>query len=125
MAPAQEAAFRALAKGRINPAFLELICLTPDIFVQSILDLKVPRMVFDRVLLTGDAAFIPRPHTAGSTAKAASNAVALAQALNHQPDVRKALDTWQHDQLRDGAQMVDWGISMGNRIMGIDPPPTL
>lgn len=124
MAPAQEVAFRALAKGRINPAFLELICLTPAIFVQSILDLKVPRMVFDRVLLTGDAAFIPRPHTAGSTAKAAANAVALAQALNHQSDVRKALDTWQHDQLRDGGQMVDWGISMGNRIMGIDPLST-
>lgn len=125
MAPAQEAAFRALAKGRINPAFLELICLTPHIFVQSILDLKVPRMVFGRVLLTGDAAFIPRPHTAGSTAKAAANAVALARALKHQPDLHKALDAWQHDQMREGTQMVDWGISMGNRIMGIEPLSTV
>jgi 2-polyprenyl-6-methoxyphenol hydroxylase-like FAD-dependent oxidoreductase len=124
MAPAQEAAFRAVAKGRINPAFLELVCRTPAIFVQSILDLKVPRMVFDRTLLTGDAAFIPRPHTAGSTAKVAANAVALAQALKHQPDLHKALAAWQRDQLREGAQMVDWGISMGNRIMGIDPLST-
>jgi 2-polyprenyl-6-methoxyphenol hydroxylase-like FAD-dependent oxidoreductase len=119
MAPDQEAVFRTLAKGRINPAFLELICRTDEIFVQSIMDLKVPQMVFDRALLTGDAAFIPRPHTAGSTAKAATNALTLARALRGQTDIHQALDRWQRDQVPDGVRMVDWGVSMGNQIMGI------
>jgi 2-polyprenyl-6-methoxyphenol hydroxylase-like FAD-dependent oxidoreductase len=119
MAPDQEAVFRTLAKGRINPGFLELICRTDEIFVQSIMDLKVPQMVFDRALLTGDAAFIPRPHTAGSTAKAATNALTLARALRGQTDIHQALDRWQRDQVPDGVRMVDWGISMGNQIMGI------
>lgn len=119
LAPDQEAAFRALAQERLNPAFLALVDRTDEVFVQSILDLKAPRMVFDRVLLTGDAAFIPRPHTAGSTAKAAANALALARALQRQPDLAQALKTWQREQLLEGARMVDWGISMGNRIMDI------
>ena len=46
-------------------------------FVQTIHDLAVPKMAFGRVCLTGDAAFVPRPHTAASTAKAAANALAL------------------------------------------------
>jgi 2-polyprenyl-6-methoxyphenol hydroxylase-like FAD-dependent oxidoreductase len=76
-------------------------------------------MVFDRALLTGDAAFIPRPHTAGSTAKAATNALTLARALRGQTDIHQALDRWQRDQVPDGVRMVDWGVSMGNQIMGI------
>ena len=47
---------------------------------QQGLDLAVPRMVSGRVRLIGDAAFIPRPHTAVSTSKAAANAVALGDA---------------------------------------------
>jgi len=27
--------------------------------------------------------------------------------------------TWQHDRLTQGARMTEWGINMGNRIMGI------
>ena len=104
-----------------NPAFRELIRQTEDIFVQAILDLNVPQMVFGRVLLTGDAAFVPRPHTAASTAKAARNALFLAQAIDDSGDLDKALQTWQSQQLAEGRRMGDWGVSMGNRIMGITP----
>jgi len=92
-----------------EPGFRELIRQTQDIFVQAILDLKVPQMVFGRVLLTGDAAFVPRPHTAGSTAKAARNALALAQAIDDIGDLDKALLAWQHQQLAEGMRMADWG----------------
>ena len=47
---------------------------TPDPFVQTIVDVVVPRTVFGRVCLLGDAAFVVRPHTAGATAKAARDA---------------------------------------------------
>ncbi|WP_242487926.1 hypothetical protein [Pseudomonas sp. TH31] len=105
-----------------NPAFRELIRQTKDIFVQAILDLKVPQMVFGRVLLTGDAAFVPRPHTAGSTAKAARNALSMAQAIEGKDDIDAALLAWQQQQLAEGKRMGDWGVSIGNRIMGIIQP---
>jgi 2-polyprenyl-6-methoxyphenol hydroxylase-like FAD-dependent oxidoreductase len=74
---------------------------------------------FGRVLLTGDAAFIPRPHTAGSTAKAAANAVALATAIAGNASLDEALLRWQQQQVSEGIQMTKWGVDMGNRIMGI------
>jgi 2-polyprenyl-6-methoxyphenol hydroxylase-like FAD-dependent oxidoreductase len=44
-------------------------------------------MRHERIGVVGDAAFIPRPHTAASTSKAAANAIALGEAL-----VRRRLD---------------------------------
>ena len=119
LAIGQDAYIREMGERQANPAFRELIRQTKDIFVQAILDLNVPQMVFGRVLLTGDAAFVPRPHTAGSTAKAARNALALAQAIDDIGDLDKALLAWQQQQLAEGKRMGDWGVSMGNRIMGI------
>jgi 2-polyprenyl-6-methoxyphenol hydroxylase-like FAD-dependent oxidoreductase len=57
------------------------VAATPDPFVQTIVDVVVPRTVFGRVCLLGDAAFVVRPHTAGATAKAARDATVLATAL--------------------------------------------
>ncbi|MHC8285763.1 FAD binding domain-containing protein [Pseudomonas sp. XS1P51] len=119
LAAEQDAYLREMGERHANPAFRELIRQTKDIFVQAILDLKVPRMVFGRVLLTGDAAFVPRPHTAGSTAKAARNALTLAQAISDVDDIDSALLVWQQQQLAEGKRMGDRGVSMGNRIMGI------
>ena len=104
----------------LAPTFQRLVEATDEPFVQAILDLQVPQMVFGRAVLLGDAAFVPRPHTAGSTAKAAANAVALAKALRSFPSsVTKALAEWQATQLEEGKGMTDWGMSIGDRIMGI------
>lgn len=87
VAPLQEAWIRRMSEERLNPAFRTLVDSTDDIFVQAIIDFQVPQMRFGRVLLLGDSAFIPRPHTAGSTAKAAANAVSLAQTIASTPNL--------------------------------------
>jgi 2-polyprenyl-6-methoxyphenol hydroxylase-like FAD-dependent oxidoreductase len=116
---AQAALLRADAAGLLAPQFDALVQRTAEPFVQAILDLAVPRMVFGRVILLGDAAFVPRPHTAGGAAKAAANALALAQALQRtdQP-VEERLREWEVLQLRAGRAMVDRGRRMGDDIMG-------
>lgn len=109
-----------LSRELLAPTFQDLVAATGAPFVQAILDLQVPRMVHGRAILLGDAAFVPRPHTAGSTAKAAANALSLAKAL--QPsgtDIDGALSDWQTQQLREGTRMTEWGMHMGDRIMGI------
>ncbi len=66
--------------------------------------------------LVGDAAFIPRPHTAASTSKAAANAITLADALvEHHHDVPKALDAWEPEQLAYGLHLLKHGQSLGDR----------
>jgi 2-polyprenyl-6-methoxyphenol hydroxylase-like FAD-dependent oxidoreductase len=76
----------AIAERVFCPQFLELWRATETPFLQPIIDLAVARMVQGRVLLLGDAALIPRPHTAASTAKAGANALALGRALQEFPD---------------------------------------
>jgi 2-polyprenyl-6-methoxyphenol hydroxylase-like FAD-dependent oxidoreductase len=116
IAPDVEKEMRLYANNVLAPPFQKLVAATPEPFVQAILDLGVPQMVFGRVALVGDAAFIPRPHTAASTAKAAANAISLAEALvktNH--NVTKALQTWQPSQLAYGRQLMASGQQMGDR----------
>jgi 2-polyprenyl-6-methoxyphenol hydroxylase-like FAD-dependent oxidoreductase len=116
LAPAVEQEMRSYADMVLAPPFQKLVAATQEPFVQAILDLGVPQMTFGRVALVGDAAFIPRPHTAASTSKAAANAIALADALiqyNH--DVRKALPAWEPLQLAYGKQLIASGQQLGNR----------
>jgi 2-polyprenyl-6-methoxyphenol hydroxylase-like FAD-dependent oxidoreductase len=40
-------------------------------------------MAFGRVCILGDAAFVPRPHTAAGLSKAATNAVGLANSITN------------------------------------------
>jgi 2-polyprenyl-6-methoxyphenol hydroxylase-like FAD-dependent oxidoreductase len=114
--PTVEQAMRSYADRVLAPTFQKLVAATQEPFVQAILDLGVPQMVFDQIALIGDAAFIPRPHTAASTAKAAANAIALVDALvdsNH--DVPKALKAWEGDQLTRGMHLCKSGQALGER----------
>jgi 2-polyprenyl-6-methoxyphenol hydroxylase-like FAD-dependent oxidoreductase len=99
----------------LPPSFLRLVMATQEPFVQTIHDLAVPKMAFGRVCLTGDAAFVPRPHTAASTAKAAANALALADCLSAAPsDVVETLRRWEPDQLALGQQLREHGKRLGD-----------
>lgn len=107
----------------LGPTFRALVESTDDPFMQPIVDLRSPQMVFGRAVLLGDAASVPRPHTAGSTAKAAANAHALALALSSTwksgVTIDSALKRWESQQLQRGRLMTDLGISLGDRLMNI------
>ncbi|MFM0265399.1 FAD binding domain-containing protein [Paraburkholderia sediminicola] len=111
------------AKTLLAPTFRALVDATEEPFMQPIVDLRAPQMVFGRVVLIGDAASVPRPHTAGSTAKAAANAHALALALAATWQAGATIDSvlkrWENQQLRRGRLMTDLGISLGDRAMNI------
>ncbi len=107
----------------LPPPFRDIVTATKEPFAQAIRDLTVDRMVKGRVLLVGDAAFIPRPHTAASTSKAAANALALADALEEIPDdVDLALERWEPEQLALGKFLHERGTHAGDHLMfGIRP----
>ncbi|MEO0490070.1 MAG: FAD binding domain-containing protein [Cyanobacteria bacterium J06659_2] len=114
MAPAVEQEMRSYGDRVLVPPFQKLLAATQEPFVQAILDLGVPQMAFDHIALVGDAAFIPRPHTAASTSKAAANAIALVDALvAHDHDVANALADWEGNQLALGMHLWKHGQSLG------------
>lgn len=106
------------ADALLPPAFREVVKATQEPFAQAIRDLAVARMVKGRVILLGDAAFIPRPHTAASTSKAATNALALADALETYPDdLDKALERWEPRQLALGRYLYEQGRGIGDHLL--------
>lgn len=110
------AALPSLAFGELHPMFARLVEATPDPFLQTIVDLGVPRTVFDRTVLIGDAAFVVRPHTAGGAAKAARDAQAIADMLSAvRSNIDAGLHEFERQQLRYGRDLLAYGIDLGRR----------
>jgi hypothetical protein len=66
--------------------------------------------------MVGDAAFVPRPHTAASTSKAVANARTLGAASGrHQLDIDAALREWEPMQLDLGRHLLLQGKALGDR----------
>lgn len=113
------ARLRADASAQLAPALAALVLATEDPFLQIIQDYRAPRLVFGRVVLLGDAAFIARPHTGAGASKAAANAVALAQRLRDAPGaIDEALAQWEAQEWRSGTRLYEIGIGLGAQIMG-------
>jgi 2-polyprenyl-6-methoxyphenol hydroxylase-like FAD-dependent oxidoreductase len=124
MAPAAVERRRKLARERLPGVYADLVEATESPSVQAITDLTSPRCVFGRAAITGDAAFVPRPHTAYGSAKAAMDVDALAAALSgHGGDVDAALAAWEPDALARGRRVVEEGTRLGAGMgLGADVP---
>jgi 2-polyprenyl-6-methoxyphenol hydroxylase-like FAD-dependent oxidoreductase len=116
--PEQEQKQRGIAESVLPPVFKELLRATKEPFVQAIMDLACPQVVFDRIILTGDASFVIRPHTAASTSKGIAGAFALAQELQQQQTLSASLENWQKSELDRGRNLMSYGQGLGGRSQG-------
>jgi 2,6-dihydroxypyridine 3-monooxygenase len=107
---------QAVALARLPQAIAEVVLAVDGLFVQVVLDLDVPKMVFGRSCLLGDAAFAVRPHAAAGTAKAADDAWTLRDALaQHPDDPAAALAAWEPGRLALGRSLQARTRSIGRR----------
>ena len=90
----------------LAPQFNAMVSLCEQPFLQPIYDLEVPRMAFGRVAILGDAAFVARPHVGAGVAKAAEDALALADALAANTDVETALRRFEAARLPVGDKII-------------------
>jgi 2-polyprenyl-6-methoxyphenol hydroxylase-like FAD-dependent oxidoreductase len=94
------------AKALLAPQIAEIFIRTEPFF-QPIFDLESPQLVFGRVALTGDAAFVARPHAGAGTTKAAIDAASLADCLRDAGnDMTAGLASYERTQLPIGRAMV-------------------
>ena len=106
------------AENLLPPPFREVVEATAQPFAQAIRDLASDHMVAGRVVIIGDAAAIPRPHTAASTSKAAANALALADELqSSSDDIAGALARWEPDQVALGEYLRQQGMQSGDHLL--------
>jgi 2-polyprenyl-6-methoxyphenol hydroxylase-like FAD-dependent oxidoreductase len=98
----------------LAPQFAEAVRRARLHFFQPIVDLELPRMVFGRVVIIGDAAFTARPHVAMGVPKGAGDALALVKAIKlggREP--LSALEHFETERLR-----VDHAIVARGRYLG-------
>jgi 2-polyprenyl-6-methoxyphenol hydroxylase-like FAD-dependent oxidoreductase len=99
----------------LAPQFAEAIRRAKLHFFQPIVDLELPRLVFGRVVIIGDAAFTARPHVAMGVPKGAGDALALMKAI--ELGGRKPLSVLEHfeaERLRIDRAIVARGRYLGS-----------
>jgi 2-polyprenyl-6-methoxyphenol hydroxylase-like FAD-dependent oxidoreductase len=107
------AAIKATARALVAPQIADLFSLAQPFF-QPIYDLESSQLVFGRVALLGDAAFVARPHVGAGTTKAAIDAASLADALHAAgDDIDAGLADYQRKQVPFGREMVALGREHG------------
>lgn len=115
------AAMRADANALLPPVVSAIVARAAQPLLQAVTDLEVPRMVWGRVALLGDAAFIARPHVAAGVTKAALDAVALAEALAAAPnDIDGALARFERERRAFGQALVDYSRTLGAASLAPD-----
>jgi 2-polyprenyl-6-methoxyphenol hydroxylase-like FAD-dependent oxidoreductase len=82
---------RADARRLLAPQFAEMIEKTAQPFLQPIHDLVSQDTVSGRIALTGDAAFVARPHVGAGVTKAMQDAMALTDAITQHGATPQAL----------------------------------
>jgi 2-polyprenyl-6-methoxyphenol hydroxylase-like FAD-dependent oxidoreductase len=107
------AEMRSAAERLLAPQFREAVRLFPEPMLQPIYDLESPRMVFGRVAIVGDAAFVARPHVGAGVSKAADDAGVLADALDREPDVETALKRFEAARLKENHRIIEWARHLG------------
>ena len=97
---------KADAEALLAPQLAEIF-LRSEPFFQPIFDLESPALAFGRAALTGDAAFVVRPHVGAGATKAAIDATVLADCLHRAGEnVAGGLARFESVQLPFGQDMV-------------------
>ena len=111
-----------IAEEDLPTPFAEVVMKTKEPFVQTIDDLTIPRLVFGRVVLIGDAASLVRPHIGSGTAKAVDDAILLAHALSNGCDEDlNCLAAWEYTRLEVHAGMAEYSRAVARRLgLGTD-----
>jgi len=110
-------AVKARAAAELAPPLALMITQTAQPLLQPIFDLESPQIVFGRVALLGDAAFVARPHVATGVMKAALDAESLTDALAASgEDIDAALARYEHARREYGQSLVWRGRHIGAQL---------
>jgi 2-polyprenyl-6-methoxyphenol hydroxylase-like FAD-dependent oxidoreductase len=113
---------KASAARLFPTAIAALVARVERPLLQAIFDLESPRMVFDRVALLGDAAFVARPHVIAGVTKAALDAQGLAEALAAEPELASALARYDAERRNFGAKIVAHARYLGASLQASKIP---
>jgi 2-polyprenyl-6-methoxyphenol hydroxylase-like FAD-dependent oxidoreductase len=107
---------RHAADRLLAPQFGAVMRAMPQPFLQPIYDLESSALAFGRAALTGDAAFVIRPHVGGGVVKAERDAEALAAALDAHAGVEAALAAYEAERIGTGRRFIAQARRLGSYL---------
>ena len=107
----------AAAEAHLAPQFCEVVKLVAVPFFQTVMDLEVPNMALNRIVLLGDAPFLVRPHLGMGITKAAGDAVLLTDLLlAFQENPEHALKIYSAERCRYGQYLAEHARRLGSQM---------
>ena len=100
------AEMRTVAREVLAPQYAEILEKTASPFLQAIYDVRSEQIVFGRIALMGDAAFVGRPHVGMGVTKAGDEAMAIARHIKALGASPAALMAYSNERLNLGQQVV-------------------
>lgn len=100
------AQMRNIARDILAPQYAEILEKAPSPFLQAIYDVRSEQIVFGRIALMGDAAFVGRPHVGMGVTKAGDEAIAIARHIAKLGPTSAALEAYSQERLSLGQQVV-------------------
>lgn len=100
------AEMRSVARKILAPQYAEILEKTASPFLQAIYDVRSEQIVFDRIALMGDAAFVGRPHVGMGVTKAGDEAMVIARHIAQLGATPAALAAYSRERLQLGQQVV-------------------
>ena len=97
---------RQKAKEILAPQYAEILEKTAAPFLQAIYDVRSEEIVFGRIALMGDAAFVGRPHVGMGVTKAGDEAMVIAKHIAQLGATPAALQAYRDERLQLGQQVV-------------------
>lgn len=100
------AKMREVAREILAPQYAEILEKTASPFLQPIYDVRSEQIVFGRIALMGDAAFVGRPHVGMGVTKAGDEAIVIARHIAKLGATPAALEAYGKERLQLGQQVV-------------------
>ena len=100
------AKMRNIAREILAPQYAEILEKTAAPFLQAIYDVRSEEIVFGRIALMGDAAFVGRPHVGMGVTKAGDEAIVIAKYIAQLGATPEALKAYRDERLKLGQQVV-------------------
>ncbi|MEI6182577.1 MAG: FAD binding domain-containing protein [Polynucleobacter sp.] len=97
---------RKVAQEILAHQYAEILEKTVSPFLQAIYDVRSEQIVFGRVALMGDAAFVGRPHVGMGVTKAGDEAIVIAKHISNLGATPAALQAYGDERLKLGQQVV-------------------
>lgn len=97
---------RKVAQEILAPQYAEILEKTAAPFLQAIYDVRSEQIVFGRIALMGDAAFVARPHVGMGVTKAGDEAIVIAKHIAALGATPAALNAYSDERLKLGQQVV-------------------